>query len=270
MGSWKVLLKNAALQKRLAKLFIHPVPLVVIATIFATLVGVRLSASAAETVLTELQQEAIATVVTAEEAGNLNQCRAAQVDLEGDGTNETVIIFRVGSHGSQGRMFDWDSGSPSMVFDAGSNTPNTDFCLLDGVPTFALEQTARIGGEVSRLTYQWRWRSFELVEGVECPAEPTVVWGPCEDTPDLRLSELDGPFAPDGHHWLRYSAERKLSSLQDLFEMLRELGVTVNYDPLYYIGQLNAYYSNPSRLNFHLGDALYDVIQPQEVTMADE
>ena len=95
--------------------------------------------------LTLMQRQAIEYIVQAEEAGSLNQCRVAQIDLTRDGKPESVVIFRVGSHGSQVRVLSWQAEKATVLFENGSNTPNTAFCLVEGVPTIALKRTESAG-----------------------------------------------------------------------------------------------------------------------------
>ena len=126
--------------------------------------------------LTQAQQQVIEDIVVAEEAGRLNDCRATQVDLDREGPLETVILFLVGSHGSQARALRWQGASAVTLFEDGSDTPGTAFCLAEGVPTFVLE---RKGSKVP-LAYQWNGKAFVQAAGAGCAGrQSTVIWHSC-------------------------------------------------------------------------------------------
>jgi len=136
-------------------------------------------ASTAGSTLTLQQRQAIEDIVVAEEAGQLNDCQAAQIDLDRDGAPETVIVFKVGSYGSQARVLKWQAGKPTTLFENGSDTPNTAFCLAEDVPTILLERKT----EATQLTYQWNGKAFVQAAGAGCPGRQNqITWQSCELT----------------------------------------------------------------------------------------
>ncbi len=131
------------------------------------------------TTLTQQQRQAIEDIVVAEEAGRLNECQATQIDLDRDGTPETVIVFKVGSYGSQIRVLKWHAGKPTALFENGSDTPNTAFCFAENVPTILLERKA----EATQLIYQWNGKAFVQAVGAGCPGKQNqITWQSCELT----------------------------------------------------------------------------------------
>jgi len=136
-------------------------------------------ASTTVSTLTLQQRQAIEDIVVAEEAGQLNECQAAQIDVDHDGTPETVIVFKVGSHGSQARVLKWHAGKPTTLFENGSDTPNTAFCLAEDVPTILLERKT----EATKLTYQWNGKAFVQAAGASCQGRQNqITWQSCELT----------------------------------------------------------------------------------------
>jgi len=134
-------------------------------------------ASTAGSTLTLQQRQAIEDIVVAEEAGRLNECQAAQIDLDRDGAPETVVVFKVGSHGSQIRVLKWRAGTPATLFENGSDTPNTAFCLAEDVPTILLERKT----EATQLTYQWNGKAFVQAAGARClEKQNQITWQSCE------------------------------------------------------------------------------------------
>jgi hypothetical protein len=136
-------------------------------------------ASTAGSALTLQERQAIEDIVVAGEAGRLNECQAAQIDLDRDGTPETVVVFKVGSHGSQVRVLKWHAGKPTTLFENGSDTPNTAFCLAEDVPTILLERKT----EATQLTYQWNGKAFVQAAGASCQGRQNqITWQSCELT----------------------------------------------------------------------------------------
>jgi len=109
--------------------------------------------------LTRQQRDEIQQVVDGE-AGDFSTCRTCQIDLNKDGTPETVFTFAVGLRGSQIRVLQWRAEQSTVLFDDGSNTPNTVFCLAEDVPTAVLERVDRVGEEATQLVYQWDGQAF--------------------------------------------------------------------------------------------------------------
>ena len=136
-------------------------------------------ASTATSTLTLQQRQAIEDIVVAEEAGQLNDCQAAQIDLDRDGAPETAVVFKVGSYGSQIRVLKWQAGRPTTLFENGSDTPNTAFCLAEDVPTILLERKT----EATQLTYQWNGKAFVQAAGASCQGRQNqITWQSCELT----------------------------------------------------------------------------------------
>ncbi len=136
-------------------------------------------ASTAGSALTLQQRQAIEDIVVAEEAGQLNECQAAQIDLDRDGAPETAIVFKVGSYGSQIRVLKWHAGKPTALFENGSDTPNTAFCLAEDVPTIFLERKTG----ATQLTYQWNGKAFVQAAGTSCLGRQNkITWQSCELT----------------------------------------------------------------------------------------
>ena len=134
-------------------------------------------ASTAGSTLTRQQRHKIEDIVVAEEAGRLNECQAAQIDLDRDGAPETVVVFKVGSHGSQVRVLKWHAGTPTTLFENGSDTPNTALCLAEDVPTILLERKT----EATQLAYQWNGKTFVQAAGASCPGKQNnIAWQSCE------------------------------------------------------------------------------------------
>jgi len=130
--------------------------------------------------LTQQQRGAIEDIVVAGEAGRLNACQAAQIDLDRDGAQETVIVFKVGSHGSQARVLRWQGERPTVLFENGSDTPNTAFCLAEGVPTINLERSQQLPAEAVQLAYQWDGGAFVPRDGVRCATgQDQIAWENC-------------------------------------------------------------------------------------------
>lgn len=139
--------------------------------------------STAGSKLTLQQRQAIEEIVVAEEAGQLNECQATHVDLDRDGAPETVVVFKVGSYGSQVRVLKWHAGKPTALFENGSDTPNTAFCLVEDVPTILLERNT----EATQLIYQWNGTAFVQAAGASCPGtRDEIAWQPCELTGKMR------------------------------------------------------------------------------------
>lgn len=133
--------------------------------------------------LTLQQRQEIEEIVVAEEAGQLNECQAAQLDLDRDGASETVVVFKVGSYGSQIRVLKWHTGIPTTLFENGSDTPNTAFCLAEDVPTILLERKT----EATQLAYQWNGKAFVQAAGAGCPGmRNQIAWQSCELTGKMR------------------------------------------------------------------------------------
>lgn len=129
--------------------------------------------------LTLQQRQAIEDIVVAEEAGRLNECQASQIDLDADGTPEMVVVFKVGSYGSQVRVLKWHADTPTTLFENGSDTPNTAFCMAEDVPTILLERKT----EATQLTYQWNGKTFIQAAGASCPGrQKQITWQSCELT----------------------------------------------------------------------------------------
>lgn len=127
-----------------------------------------------------MQRQAIEFIVQAEEAGSLNQCRVSQIDLTGDGKPESVVIFRVGSHGSQVRALSWQAEKATVLFENGSNTPHTAFCLVEGVPKISLKRTESAGRAVTQLVYQWDGQTFAPSQSDGCAlGQDSLRWEEC-------------------------------------------------------------------------------------------
>ena len=129
--------------------------------------------------LTHHQRGVIQQVVDGE-AGAFSTCRTCQIDLNKDGTPETVFTFKVGLSASQIRVLEWRAEESTVLLDDGSNTPNTAFCLAEGVPTVVLERSHSVYGETARLVYQWDGQAFVPSESGGCALEQDdLVWEDC-------------------------------------------------------------------------------------------
>ncbi len=130
--------------------------------------------------LTQQQRDVFAEIVDWE-AGRFSTCRVSHIDLDKDGAPETVMTFRVGSYGSQIRALKWRAGKYAVLFENGSNTPNTAFCLAEGVPTIVLERTESVGREAVQLVYQWDGEDFVQGPNTSCSTSPDqIAWEACE------------------------------------------------------------------------------------------
>src|SRR3989338_565572 len=95
----------------------------------------------------------------AEEAGSNGLCVASLLDLDGNGSQEAVFTFVVGSHGSQARAIRWEDGKPVVLFAGGSSPPNAAFGRGRGVPAIVLEQSDYepnyVAGKRTQQLYPW-------------------------------------------------------------------------------------------------------------------
>ena len=102
--------------------------------------------------------------VVAEEAGSDTLCAVSRIDLDGDGGEEAVFTFMVGSHGSQVRAVTWKGGKERILFTGGSNTPNTGFVRIERVPAIVLERSDYdpnyVEGARTQELYLWNGSAF--------------------------------------------------------------------------------------------------------------
>jgi len=108
----------------------------------------------------------------AEEAGSQNLCAVSRIDLDGDGSDEAVFTFMVGSHGSQVRAVSWNGSRERILFGSGSNTPNTDFVRVNDIPAIVLEQSDYapdyVLGVRTQQVYLWDGRTFTHEPRYDC------------------------------------------------------------------------------------------------------
>ena len=136
-------------------------------------------AHAGRSTFTQQQRDVFGGIVDWE-AGIFSTCLAYQIDLDKDDIRETVITFGVGSHGSQIRALKWQAGEHTVLFEDGSDTPNTTFCLAEGVPTVVLERSDSAYGEVAQLVYQWDGQAFVPSRDGGCtPEQDDLRWEDC-------------------------------------------------------------------------------------------
>ena len=127
----------------------------------------------------EQQVRAIIQRVIAEEGGFENLCVVSRIDLDGNGSDEAVFTFIAGVHGSQVRAVSWKGGRDHILFENGSNTPNTAFVRVDGMPAIVLEQSDDapnyVQGVRTQQLYLWDGRTFtqELKYDCQLPNKTT-------------------------------------------------------------------------------------------------
>ncbi len=117
---------------------------------------------------------------TIEEEGGFNGlCVASLLDLDGNGSQEAVFTFAAGAHGSQARAIRWEDGKPVVLFAGGSNTPNTDFVRVRGVPAIVLEQSDYepdyVAGKRTQQLYPWNGTTFVHTPADDCLLEDRTV-----------------------------------------------------------------------------------------------
>ena len=117
--------------------------------------------------------------IIAEEAGSDVLCAASLLDLDGDGSQDVVFTFVVGSHGSQARAIQWKSGKPVILFADGSSTPNTAFVRVRGVPTIVIERSDYepnyVAGKRTQQLYPWNGTTFAHAPTDDCLLEDRSV-----------------------------------------------------------------------------------------------
>ena len=106
--------------------------------------------------------EAVAQMVWEEERTNL--FAMDEVDLDRDGIAESIVTYPAGVHASHVRVLKWNHGTPTILFESGSNTPNIDFKMIGGVPTIIFEQS-NYGPDYTsahryKEVYQWNGKTF--------------------------------------------------------------------------------------------------------------
>ncbi len=136
--------------------------------------GVQAASAPSKEQVREIIEQAIA-----EEAGSNTLCAVSLLDLTGDGFQEAVFTFIVGSHGSQVRAIRWKHGKPVVLFADGSNTPNTSFVRVRGVPTVVLEQSDYepnyVAGTRTQQLYPWNGTTFAHAPVDDCLLEDRTV-----------------------------------------------------------------------------------------------
>ena len=69
----------------------------------------------------------------------MSSCLSSLIDR--DGQNEAVITYVCGNHSSGAKVIRFREDGYEVVFKHSSNTPNTQFEVIEGTPIFIFEES---------------------------------------------------------------------------------------------------------------------------------
>ncbi len=98
-----------------------------------------------------------------------------EIDLDSDGQQEFVATYPAGAHGSWAQVFKFVDGKPLSIFEGFSNTPNTEFRVIEDAPTIILEQSDYepdyVSGHRYKEFYRWDGKAFTFARKQDSVAE---------------------------------------------------------------------------------------------------
>jgi len=85
-----------------------------------------------------------------------------QVDLNNDGTKETVAIYTAGPNSSGVKVIKFSNGKGEVIYKQVFNTPNIKFMIKDNLPTLMVEQKSSSSGWAmgTKSFYHWDGKTF--------------------------------------------------------------------------------------------------------------
>ncbi len=85
-----------------------------------------------------------------------------QVDLNNDGTKETVAIYTAGANSSGVKVIKFLNGKGDVIYRQTFNTPNVKFMMKDNLPTLMVEQKSSSTGWAmgTKSFYRWDGKAF--------------------------------------------------------------------------------------------------------------
>jgi hypothetical protein len=90
------------------------------------------------------------------------------IDLNRDGSQEAVVVYRWGAHGSGVRVIGWEHQAPRVLFERISSFPGARFLRIEGMPTIVFHEVARRADYLREgaysLIYRWDGSSFVLCD----------------------------------------------------------------------------------------------------------
>lgn len=87
-----------------------------------------------------------------------------EADLDKDGQNELIVSYLAGLHSLSTKVIRLKGDECEVLFERVSSTPNTDFKIIDGVPTLVFEESDYTPdyntGKSHEEIYQWDGSKF--------------------------------------------------------------------------------------------------------------
>ena len=90
-----------------------------------------------------------------------------EFDLYKDGRKEAIVIYAFGTHQSGARVIRFDNkNNPEIIFEHVTNTANTEFKIINGIPTLIFVESGYVPdyatGKRYKKTYKWNGKEFRL------------------------------------------------------------------------------------------------------------
>jgi len=87
-----------------------------------------------------------------------------EFDLDKDGQKEIIAKYIMGAHSSGVKVIKFHEDKPVILFDRGSGTPNTEFKIVNNIPTLIFEESDykpdyNTGKRYEEI-YQWDGKKF--------------------------------------------------------------------------------------------------------------
>lgn len=124
--------------------------------------------------------EVIQPIIMEFSHGGGRGCVVSRYDLNGDGQDEAVYTHPAGMHGSRAYAVRWEGGKPQVLFDESSNTPNTAFISVEGVPAILIEESdyepSYVEGARIQQLYLWDGTTFTRAANQDCRLKNQVTW----------------------------------------------------------------------------------------------
>jgi len=117
-----------------------------------------------DTSLSDLQKDILQDIVT---EGRLQLRLIYEIDLDKDNRNEVVLVYDAGVHSSGAKVIRFKGYAIRVIFERDSDTPNTKFKVIDGIPTLTFEESDSDPGDKNKkyrkIIYRWNGRKFDFV-----------------------------------------------------------------------------------------------------------
>lgn len=114
-----------------------------------------------DTSFSDQQKKILQNIVNEEE---LMMYLIDEFDFDENGQNEAVITYSSGAHSSGAKVIRFTDEGYEVIFERGSGTPNTQFEVVDGIPTFTFEESDfepdYASGGRYEVIYLWNGKEF--------------------------------------------------------------------------------------------------------------